>query len=124
MPLKTTCEKCGVEFDSYPSDQRRFCGTECARSIAGRSARTHGKSNTRLHNIWCHMKTRCYCETCNAYPYYGGRGIVVCNEWRNAFTAFEAWAMANGYSDSLEIERINNDGNYEPNNGNDSLDSP
>lgn len=62
------------------------------------------------------MKNRCYCEKAHGVERYKNRGITVCDEWRNSFDAFYAWAIANGYSDNLTIDRINNDGNYEPSN--------
>lgn len=75
---------------------------------------THGKSNTRLFRIWTGMKQRCYnCKT-QYYKIYGGHGIEVCEEWRNDFQTFYDWAMANGYSENLSIDRIDSDGNYEP----------
>ena len=74
----------------------------------------HGLYYTRLHNTWVHMKQRCYNPKNNRYHRYGGRGITVCDEWRDNFKAFYDWAMANGYQDDLTIERKNNDGNYEP----------
>jgi hypothetical protein len=60
------------------------------------------------------MKERCFCKTNTAYANYGGRGITVCDEWKNDFQCFCDWAMANGYSDDRTIDRIDNDGNYEP----------
>ena len=77
---------------------------------------THGLSHTRLYRIYCGMKTRCFNENCEAYPYYGGRGITICDEWLYNFENFYNWAMENGYRDSLSIDRINNDGNYCPEN--------
>ena len=62
------------------------------------------------------MKERCFCETTKAFQNYGARGISVCDEWRDSFEAFYTWAMANGYSDELTIDRIDNNGNYEPSN--------
>jgi hypothetical protein len=60
------------------------------------------------------MRDRCRCETLHAFENYGGRGIKVCDEWNNSFDAFYKWAMNNGYQDDLSIDRIDNDGNYEP----------
>lgn len=77
---------------------------------------THGARKTRLYRIWHGMKRRCYEKTSISYPNYGGRGIAVCEEWRSDFSNFRAWAIANGYKDSLSIDRINNNGNYEPSN--------
>ena len=76
----------------------------------------HGESKTRLHTIWCEMKRRCYCKTDKAYNNYGGRGIKVCEEWKNNYLCFKEWAINNDYKENLTIDRINNDGDYEPNN--------
>lgn len=78
--------------------------------------RTHGKSHTKLHNIWCGMRARCKDKNLEAYKYYGGRGISVCEEWDKSFEAFYEWSMGNGYSDELSIDRIDVNGNYEPSN--------
>lgn len=76
----------------------------------------HGESDTRLHGIWHGMKQRCAYEGHQHYDRYGGRGITVCNEWLHDFAAFRDWAMSHGYRDDLTIDRIDNDGNYEPSN--------
>lgn len=70
----------------------------------------------RIRKCYGHMKDRCYNSKDKNYKRYGGRGITICDEWLNDYYAFESWALANGYSDDLTIDRINNDGNYEPNN--------
>lgn len=75
-----------------------------------------GQSRGRLYRIWENMKRRCYDETFEAYKNYGKKGVQVCSEWLNAFEGFFVWAMANGYRDNLTIDRIDVDGNYEPNN--------
>lgn len=77
---------------------------------------THGKRNTRLYRIWLNMKTRCYNKNRNQYNDWGGRGIVVCDEWLNDFMNFYNWAINNGYSDNLSIDRVDVNGNYEPSN--------
>lgn len=76
----------------------------------------HGESNTRIYKIWCAMRDRCYRETTDSYPRYGGRGITVCHEWRRSFTLFNDWAKSSGYRSDKSIDRINPDGNYEPSN--------
>ena len=76
----------------------------------------HGKSNTRLYHIYNGMFNRCYKEKHKFYKNYGGRGIKICDEWLNNFMTFYNWAINNDYQDNLTIDRINNDGNYEPNN--------
>lgn len=90
------------------------------KEIFGENARkihtTHGKTNTRLFNIWGRMKDRCYNEKHLHYKNYGGRGIIVCNEWKNDFQTFYDWAINNGYFKNLTLDRIDNNGNYEPNN--------
>jgi len=77
---------------------------------------THGKKNTRLYSIWHGIKGRCLNETDKDYRKYGGRGIKVCKEWIDDFMNFYNWSMANGYRDDLTIDRVDNDGNYEPDN--------
>lgn len=62
------------------------------------------------------MKQRCQNPKVPAYADYGGRGITICQEWANSFEAFYEWAMASGYVDNLSIDRIDNDGNYCPDN--------
>ncbi len=76
----------------------------------------HGHSNTRLYRIWAGIKQRCYNENDTNYHWYGGRGITVCEEWRNNFEAFYKWSMANGYTDKKSIDRINSNGDYCPEN--------
>lgn len=76
----------------------------------------HGLRNTRLYRIWANMKTRCYNINSPNYERYGGRGIVVCFEWRNSFELFYQWAITNGYSDDLTIDRIDVNGDYSPSN--------
>ena len=74
----------------------------------------HGFSNTKLLYIYSNMKQRCYNKKNSGYKNYGGRGIKVCDEWLNSFENFYHWAIENGYEENLTIDRIDNDGNYEP----------
>lgn len=76
----------------------------------------HGLSRTRIYNTWTDMKKRCYNKKNKRYANYGNRGIVVCEEWKKSFELFHEWAILNGYSDELTIDRIEINGNYEPNN--------
>lgn len=76
----------------------------------------HGKSKTRLYRIWTNMRRRCHYPKEDCYHRYGGRGIKVCDEWYNSFPAFYDWALLSGYGNDLTIDRINNDGDYEPSN--------
>lgn len=75
----------------------------------------HGMSRTRLYQIWRDMKHRCANKNSTFYHRYGGRGISVCEEWME-FIPFMEWALSHGYSEELTIDRINNDGNYSPEN--------
>jgi len=75
----------------------------------------HGMSRTRLYACWTNMKSRCDNPNSQFYERYGGRGITYCKEWKK-FEPFMEWALANGYSDSLTLDRIDNDGNYSPDN--------
>lgn len=77
---------------------------------------THNMSKTRLYGIWRSMKSRCYNKTCGGFQNYGGRGVTVCDDWKNSFEKFKDWAISNGYKDNLSIDRINVKGNYEPTN--------
>lgn len=76
----------------------------------------HKMSGTRIYSEWQGMKGRCYNKGSARYADWGGRGIEVCEQWRNSFESFYTWAMANGYQDNLTIDRIDNNGNYCPEN--------
>ena len=75
----------------------------------------HGMRHTRIYKTWCGIKYRCNNPNAYGYENYGGRGIRVCDEWEE-FEPFYKWAMENGYSDDLSIDRIDVNGNYEPSN--------
>lgn len=76
----------------------------------------HGQAGSRIYQIWCDLKQRCFNANLYHYKDYGGRGITVCDEWKNDFQAFYDWAIANGYEEHLTIDRIDVNGNYEPSN--------
>lgn len=78
-------------------------------------AKTHGKSGTKLYFIWIEMRRRCRSENHPKYHLYGGRGITVCKEWQS-FELFYEWSLSTGYIEGLSIDRIDNNGIYEPNN--------
>jgi len=114
---KCRCE-CGCEKAVEGKSLRRGISQGCISChTRTRPATKHGGKHTRLYNIWCGMKTRCYNVNDVVYPRYGGRGITICDEWRADFDAFRDWSVANGYTDSLTIDRYpDNSGNYEPGN--------
>lgn len=87
--------------------------------VIGKNNTKHGMHGTRIYNIWRGMKSRCYYNHNKCYNIYGGRGIIVCDEWLDkniGFINFFEWSVRNGYDDSLTIDRIDTNGNYEPSN--------
>lgn len=115
---KCRCD-CGNEIDVVSGSLKRgltkSCGCYNLEKIIERNTK-HNLNDTRLHNIWVKMKQRCLNSKDVAYKNYGARGISVCDKWLNDFKAFYDWAINNGYSDNLTIERINVNGNYCPEN--------
>ena len=76
----------------------------------------HNLSKTKLFKVWCGMKDRTLNKNDKHYKNYGNRGIKICNEWLEDFKCFYDWALNNGYKEGLTIDRINVNGDYEPNN--------
>lgn len=104
-----------IDGHSLIKGKTKSCG--CLRKELLRERnKTHNLSNSRLYGIYRHIKERCYNPNCKDYKYYGSCGIVMCEEWATNFMNFYNWAMANGYQDDLTIDRIDVNGNYEPNN--------
>lgn len=77
---------------------------------------THNQRHTKIYEVWKTMKQRCNNPNSQSYKNYGGRGIKVCDDWNNSFESFFNWSMQNGYSPELSIDRIDNNGNYCPEN--------
>lgn len=73
----------------------------------------HGMKGTKIHRLWSRMKERCFYEKHKSFKDYGGRGVTVCDEWKD-FRCFYSWAKDNGYEEGLTLDRINVNGNYEP----------
>ena len=117
------CE-CGnvikVNTSALKSGNTTSCG--CKRKETLRQLRTkHGESDTRLYKVWSSMKNRCYNAKDVEYKNYGGRGITVCDEWKDSFVNFSQWAYENGYNKDAPkgqctIDRIDVNGCYEPEN--------
>lgn len=76
----------------------------------------HGESKSKLYNVWRGMKNRCYRPAYSEWHLYGGKGVKMCDEWRDSFICFRDWAKSNGWQHGLPIDRINGSGNYEPGN--------
>jgi len=106
---------CGVEKtlinSSAISGNAKSCG--CMKKGVNKK---HGLCDTRVYHIYTGIKRRCYNKNIPQYNDWGGRGIKVCKEWKEDFNKFYDWSMANGYDENLSIDRIDNDGNYEPSN--------
>lgn len=107
---KCKCD-CGNEAEESSKFLNRGHTNSCGCLVKERMT-THGLSKTKLHNVWNSMKERCSNPNVKNYSSYGGRGITVCDEWSD-FIPFYQWAMNNGYTDELTIDRVDNDGNYE-----------
>lgn len=122
--VKATCASCQIErvVSKYRLKAPYLC-RRCAASRTGQRTwaanspfkTTHGMRRTRLYGIWCGMKQRCQNRNNDSYKTYGARGITVCDAWQN-FEAFKNWALASGYKAGLEIDRIDNDLGYAPDN--------
>lgn len=114
------CE-CGNEINvvtsRLTSGNTRSCGCLLNEYNASKKPDPEEKRmRRRIQNVWQKIKERCYNPNCNNYRAYGARGIKMCDEWFYNSKAFTEWCLTNGYQKGLEIDRINNDGNYEPSN--------
>ena len=105
-----------VKQHTFVSGGVKSCG--CLRNMDYNNIIRHGKSRTRIYRAHNSMKQRCYNPKDQHYPDYGARGIKVCEYWlgKDGFLNFYVWSMQNGYADNLTIDRIDVNGNYEPEN--------
>lgn len=110
---------CGKEFTALIGNVRsghtKSCGCLSDDSIRERSV-THGMSTTTLYHVYRTMLARCYNKNNEKYNDYGGRGITVCDEWKEHFQSFYNFSMEKGWKKGLQIDRINNDNGYCPDN--------
>lgn len=110
---------CGKTTIVYKDSLKRGLTKSCScwnEEIKSKVHTKHGMDGTKLYKRWQGIKRRCFCKTWWAYKHYGGRGITVCEEWKNDFKNFYDWAIKNGYKENLTIDRIDVNGNYEPKN--------
>lgn len=110
--------KCGKETVTkgthLKSGNTKSCG--CYRDELYKINAAGSRRKNKLYRVWQQIRYRCYNPKVAPYKNYGGRGIRVSEEWRNNFDEFYEWAMRNGYKDGLEVDRIDNNGDYGPNN--------
>ena len=109
---------CTVKACHLSSGGTKSCGCLWQERVGGKPK--HGKSGIRLYRVWEGIRSRCNNPNSKFYKYYGGRGIKITLDWDD-FQTFYDWAMQNGYNPNAEhgectIDRIDNDGNYEPDN--------
>lgn len=112
------CE-CGnekyIKAESLKNGRTNSCGC-LYDETRGSSNKKHGLWASSLYWVFSMMKRRCFAKTDRSYKHYGGRGITICQEWLDDFKSFYDWSMANGYKIGLDIDRIENNGNYSPDN--------
>lgn len=99
-----------LRYDTIKGLKNKSCGCDKIKRPV-----EHVQHQNRLYHVWYSMWTRCTVDSCKAYKNYGGRGISICNEWKN-FSEFVEWAERTGYASNLTIDRIDNNGNYCPEN--------
>lgn len=115
-PLYWECVcDCGNTTLVRPSNLTRGQVKSCG-CIHHRGNPTHNQCYTRVYRIYAKILRRCFAKDDYAYSRYGGRGITMCEEWKNSFDEFSKWAYENGYNDTLTIDRIDNNGDYSPSN--------
>lgn len=111
-----------ADSSNLRSGNKKSCG--CLRKSNGvKIGKSHKKEHrdSKLFVVWRAMKQRCLNPKSKAYVHYGGRGITICDEWKNSYDVFYMWAMANGYDENAHrgqctIDRIDNNKGYSPDN--------
>ena len=112
------CE-CGneavIDANNLTRGKSKSCG--CLRNeLQSLKQRTHLESHSKLYGVWTAIKRRCYNKNSKEFYRYGGRGICMCEEWRSSYEAFRDWMLSKNYTEDLTIDRIDNDGDYTPDN--------
>ena len=107
-----------VEGSNLKNGNTKSCGCLHREAVVARNkaGRNHEEKYDRLYRIWKAMQHRCYSENDEHYHHYGGKGIVICDEWLSDFDNFVNWSINNGYNDTLTIDRVDSNKNYCPEN--------
>ncbi len=112
------CE-CGKEAiiraSSFLTGRTKSCGC-LVRTMTAKRMTTHGMSRTPLFGSWHSMKSRCLNPNATGYAGHGGKGVSICEEWVHDFPAFAKWSYEHGYQAGMQLDRIDNDGDYTPEN--------
>lgn len=107
---------CGRTKEIMTSSLVKGSTRSCGCLQKGGAIRYGFSNKEKLYAVWRAIKKRCRLKNDPSYNNYGGRGIDMCDEWYNSYIIFREWCLSNGYEDGLTIDRIDNNGNYEPNN--------
>jgi len=115
------CPECNIEIERPKSNGKkqklcRDCGLKNKHEKMKHKMKKHGGKGTRLYRIWSGIKDRTCNNKSKSFARYGGRNISICKSWKEDFALFRSWSLENGYTDNLTIDRVDNDGNYEPSN--------
>jgi hypothetical protein len=124
-PLKTSkqkkrygiyeCPICNIRFETQTQRVKNGKATKCKSCASKVSKNKHGQYGTKLYRVWGNMIQRIENSNHHKFKDYGDRGISICDEWKD-FGVFYEWSIYSGYKEGLSIDRIDNDGNYEPSN--------
>jgi hypothetical protein len=112
------CANCGQNFIANIGNVKRNLSTSCGCKVRvheGMSMLPSGERNP-IHIVWSTMKRRCYSPSFRGYKDYGGRGITICEEWKSSYLTFLEWCLNNSWQHGLEIDRIDNNKGYSPDN--------
>lgn len=115
-PLRYQCSKHGERRITLDHFKNGHGCAKCGRERRIANEKTHHLSKHPCYSVWKDMIYRCYNPKNQWYHRYGARGITVCDEWRESPIPFCEWAVNSGYKKGVSLDRIDNNGNYSPEN--------